>query len=174
MFNFKISKIMEIDWGTTIVGLVIIALVILPFVLMHYNKKNKMNKLLRKLNDFAKQQGSTISQHEFCSDFVMGLDEHTNYVFFVKEKKDESISKFVNLADIQRCKIDKIMRTTRIDKNNYSVIERLELSFVPTVKTMDEQKFEIYDETLNKQLSGEIQFAENWAKQINSRLKRKK
>ncbi|MFA5432545.1 MAG: hypothetical protein WC319_06685 [Candidatus Paceibacterota bacterium] len=158
---------MEMDWGTAIVGLIMLLICIVPFVIMYYNRKKKENKMLQSLNEIAKPHNCKISQHEFCGDYVMGIDESRNFVFFFKQKKEEAISQFVDLSEIQICQVVKKAIST------YST-QRLELVFLPTNKSKTETKFELYDEEVNTQLSGELQFVDKWAKQINDRLKNKK
>lgn len=157
---------MEMDWGTAIIGLIMILICIVPFVIMYYNRVKKENKILQSLNEIAQPHNCKISKHEFCGDFVLGIDESRNFVFFFKQKKEEAISQFVDLAEIQSCQVVKKAIST------YS-IQKLELAFLPTNKSKTETKFELYDEEINTQLSGELQFVDKWAKQINDRLKNK-
>lgn len=165
---------MEMDWGTAIVGLISILICIIPFVIMHYNRVKKENKMLLSLKENAQQHNCNISQHEFCGDFVLGIDESRNLVFFFKQKKEEAISQFVDLAEIQTCQVVKKTRNVKNDVGNLSIIERVEFSFTPTNKNKGETRFELYDEKTNMQLSGELQFVDKWTKQINNRLKNKK
>jgi ABC-type glycerol-3-phosphate transport system permease component len=88
---------MDMDWGTAIVGLIMILICIVPFVIMYYNRVKKENKMLQSLNEIAQQHNCKIGQHEFCGDYVMGIDENRNFVFFFKQKKEEAISQFVDL-----------------------------------------------------------------------------
>lgn len=165
---------MEMDWGTTIVGLIMILICIVPFVIMYYNRVKKENKMLQSINEIAQQHNCKIGQHEFCGDYVMGIDENRNFVFFFKQKKEEAISQFVDLSEIQTCQMVKKTRNVKNDIGSLGFIERVELSFTPTNKNKGETTFELYDEEINMQLSGELQFVDKWTKQINDRLKNKK
>ncbi|MBX2928524.1 MAG: hypothetical protein KF852_11860 [Saprospiraceae bacterium] len=165
---------MEMDWGTAIVGLISILICIVPFVIMYYNRIKKENKMLQSLNEIAQQHNCKIGQHEFCGDFILGIDENRNFVFFFKQKKEEAISQFVDLSEIQTCQAVKKTRNVKNDIGSLGFIERVELRFTPTNKNKGETKFELYDEETNMQLSGELQFVDKWTKQINDRLKNKK
>jgi ABC-type glycerol-3-phosphate transport system permease component len=165
---------MKMDWGTAIVGLISILICIVPFVIMYYKRIKKENKMLQSLNEIAQQHHCKINQHEFCGDFVLGIDENRKFVFFFKHKKEEEISQFVDLSEIQICQVVKIPRHANNNIGNLNFIERVELSFTPTNKNKKEARFELYDEDINMQLSGELQFVEKWAKQINDCLKNKK
>jgi len=165
---------MEMDLEAAILGLISILICIVPFVIMYYNRVKKENKMLQSLNKIAQQHNCNISQHEFCGDYVMGIDENTNFVFFFKQKNEELITQFVDLSEIQACQMVKKTRNVKKDMGSHGFIGRVELSFIPTNKTKGETRFELYDEEINMQLSGELQFVDKWTKQINDRLKNKK
>ncbi|MCK9290593.1 MAG: hypothetical protein WCR58_09405 [Bacteroidales bacterium] len=165
---------MEMDLGMTIVVLVIILLCIMPFVIMHYNKVNKKKKMLQSLTKIAQQHNCTISQHEFCSDFVLGIDESRNFVFFFKQTKEESISEFVDLSETRMCQAVKQARNVNSGSSSYSIIKRVELLFLPISKNKEEARFVLYDEEIDRQLSEELELVDNWVKRINTRIKAKK
>jgi hypothetical protein len=165
---------MEIDWGTTIVGLVAVLIFVVPFVLIFYNRTKKEKKMLKSLNDIAQQNNCTLSQHEFCGDFAFGIDESRNFVFFFKQKKDEAIAQFIDLSEIQACHAIKKTRTVKNNKESVIITERLELNFVPANKSRGETSFELYDVEINMQLSGELQFLDKWSRLLSVRLKKKK
>jgi hypothetical protein len=162
------------DSGSAIIGAILLAIFIVPLVIMHYNRVKKENKKVQFLNEIALQHNSKISQHEFCGDFVIGLDETRYFVFFLKEKKEDVFSQFVDLSGIQTCHVVKKTRTMESKKEHVVITEGVELSFLPANKSKGETRFELYDEELNMQLSGELQLADKWSKQINEILKNKK
>jgi hypothetical protein len=165
---------MEMDLGTAIVGLMSILICISPFVIIYYIKVKKENKWMQSLNEMAQQHHCNVGQHEFCSDFVMGIDENRNFVFFFKQNKEETLSQFVDLSEIQSCQAVKKSRNVHNGKDSHSLIDSLELHFTPTNKNTEEISFKLYDAEINIQLSGELQFADKWVKLINDRLKNKK
>jgi hypothetical protein len=165
---------MEMDWGTAISGLIAILLCVFPFVLMYYNMKKKENKMLQSLDVIVQQNNCKISQHEFCGDFVLGIDESRNFVFFFKQNREEAILKFVDLAEILKCQSIKKNRTLKHNKESVIITERVELCFIPLNKSKGEIIFELYDEETNMQMNGELQFVDKWSKLINDLLKKKK
>jgi|SRR5690606_3456478 len=165
---------MEMDLGTAIVGLILIFICVIPFVIMYNNRVKKENKILQLLHEFAQQHNCKISQHEFCGDFVLGIDNSSNFVFFCKQKKEEVIFQFVPLSEVHICQVVKKTRNIKSDMETPSIIDKVELSFIPINKSKEKSRFELYDEETNLQLSGELQFADKWSKQINDCLKNKK
>lgn len=159
---------------SAIVGTILILICIVPFIVIHYNRVNKETKMVQMLNENARHSDCEISHHEVCGDFVLGLDENKNWVFFFKQHKEKAISQFVDLAEIQVCQVVKKTRTANNDIVSFGSTERVELCLTPANKSKAETRFELYDENVNSQLRGELQFGDKWAKQINSRLKVKK
>jgi hypothetical protein len=165
---------METNQGTIYVGLIIIILCVFPFVLIYRHKAKKRKKMLQSLNERAQQFHCKVSQHEFCGDFVMGTDAEKTHIFFFKQKSEKSVLQSVDLSETRSCQISK--KRTNVSETNEShvIIERLELVFMPINKNKEETRFELFDQEANYQLSGELQFADHWAKQINKLLKEKK
>lgn len=158
--------------GTTIVGLIMVLICIIPFVIMSYNKKSKQRKMLKSLNDIAKQQQCSINQHEFCGDYIIGIDEKRNFVFFFKQKNETSVSQYIDLSEIQSCQAVMKSRNLKYNTENVSIIEHVALSFSPTNKKKASESFELYVEEINMQLTGELHFVDKWTALINDRLKK--
>jgi len=167
---------MEMDFVTALVGLVSLLLFAFPFVLIHRHRKNKEPRVLQLLQETARAQNCQISSHGFCSDFVIGIDDSRNIVFFYKKKKEESIATFVDLSEIQSCYVAKKTRSAISGKSSfYESLNLVELSLrSPKNRSKAEVRFELYDQETNMQLSGELQFADRWAEQLNMRIKLQK
>ncbi len=161
------------DFSSIIIGAISLLFCIIPFALMYYIRIKKENKMLQSLNAVAQLHNCRISQHEFCGDFVLGLDENTNFVFFFKQKKNESITQFVDLSEIQTCQAVKQARSSARKDGNVSITEKIEMRYIPTNKGKTETRFELYIDD-SSQLSGELQFVDKWSKQINDRISIKK
>ncbi len=161
------------DLGSTIIGAILIAICVVPVILMNRNNKKREKKALQSLISIATEHNCIISKHEICSDFVIGIDEIKNYVFFFKQKKEEAISQFVDLAEIKISKAVKSTRAAKSKNENITITEKVKLSFIPKNKGKAETQFELYDQE-NVQLNGELQLADKWSQQINDRLNSKK
>lgn len=161
------------DFGTAITGLIIIAVCILPFALLHWSMKKKQKQLSQSLKQLAKQHNCSISQHEFFRDFAVGIDEASNYIFFYKKTKDHETARHLNLADIQSCKVVNISRAVHHKDSNYKGVGKLELSFTPIAKTDPPVLWVFYDAEESLQLNGELQSIGKWEKLVNERLAQK-
>ena len=167
---YKKLKKMKIDLGTAIIGSIVILICVIPFVVIHFKKLKKENKILQRLNDFANQNQGKISHHEFCGDFVLGIDESKKFAFFLKFQKEESVPEFVDLSEIEKCKILQKTKSVNGNSGNFEHTEQLNLGFIKKNRDNLDQKFELYDEEINRELTGEIQFAEKWVVKINDLL----
>jgi hypothetical protein len=160
------------DLGTIIIALVFIAIVTVPFVLTGYSKKRKKKNLYRRLTEMAKNEDCTITQHEFCGDFVIGLDTTADHLFFCKKVENLEIAKSADLRKFKSCRVLNSNRTIGNKKEKYYVVDKLELILYPAEKDAPELSVELYnDEYDSLTLTGELQLAEKWGKLLNERLK---
>lgn len=161
------------DSGTIIITIVFLAIVTLPFAVTGYSRNKKKKYLLRKLNEAAQAGGFTITYHEFCSDFIIGLDDTANHVFFHKKREANEFSVEVNLAGYKNCSIFSSKHEVETKKEKVQVLDKLGLCFYPKDKTMPNVLIEIYnDEYDSLNMSGELQLVEKWEKQLNDRMKK--
>lgn len=159
------------DLGSIIIGAIILAICIVPFIFMGRNRKKRERNTIQSLVNFANQQNCNISKHEICGDYIIGIDETKKFVFFIKQIKENVDKKHINLADIRNCMIDNTSRTVTNNNNNLNVIDKLELSFIPFDKAMNEIKLEFFNADNSMMLVGELQSIEKWVKFINNILK---
>lgn len=160
------------DLGSALVGSIILVICITPFIIMYYNRVKKNGKLLCILNENAKLESCQIDRHEFCSDFVLGIDDSKNFVFFLKQNSNETVSQSIDLSKIQSCQLIKKTRMMKINNENIVIIENVGLRLVSLDKNQEEIILDLYDEKISLQLRGELQFADKWSKQITSKLKK--
>lgn len=126
--------------------------------------------MFQSLNGIAEEHNCKISQYEFCSDIIIGLDESKNFVFFLKKRGENFISQHLDLSKFQMCHTAKKIRTIKTKNETLVITDRVELCFVPKNNRMNEIRFEFYYKELNSQLIGQLQLADKWAKQLNDRI----
>ena len=157
-----------------ITGLILIALFIVPYFIITRKRKKREEATLQSLSNLANQQQCNISKHEICGDLAIGMDETKKYVFFFKQLKDEVIEQYVSLAEIESCKVKKTARSVASSSGNDSVIDKLELCFIPSDKNKKEIAWEFFNADIEIQLNGQIQSIERWSTVIKDNLKSKK
>jgi len=161
---------MKLDLGTAIIGGITIMIIVVPIYMMLRGRKKKEKMILRSLLEIAAQKNCTIDQHEIFGSNAIGIDENNKKVFFYRQTEDQITEQFVDLGAIGSCKVVKTHSTFRNKGVNEKVLERLELSFVPSVQSNGEIKFEFFNADDNIQLNGELQSAERWSQLIHDRF----
>lgn len=161
------------DTGSTIIGVVITVLCLLPFMLMSVNRKRKEKQLLNLFDQASKKQNCTITKHEHCGDFVIGIDENKKGLFFLNYLKTNTDVYFVDLTKIQLCKVVTISRIHKADDIVHQITDRLELKLTPFDKNSPEIKLEFFNSETNVQMYGELQAIEKWNTLVNVLLKTK-
>lgn len=162
------------DLGNIIIGAILIASFVVLFVFIGRNKKKREAKALQPLINIANRLDCNVSKHEICGNFVIGIDESKNIVFFYKNIKDKAFEAYVNLVEIQNARVRKRARTIEYRNGNNAVIDQIELLFVPSDKKKKEIAWEFFNTDISMQLRGELQTAELWSELINDQLKIKK
>lgn len=153
--------------GIIITTLVILALIFAPFIGMYIRSRAKRNTKIVQLKDFAISHNSKIGTYEYCKNFVIGIDEDTKNLFFIKTIKDEISEQAIDLKNIQSCKITNSSRSAKTAGGSSTVVERIELNFYPKNKNDKEIILELYNHNSGLQLSGEFQIAETYLEKIN-------
>lgn len=162
------------DLGTAILGMVAIAICVLPIIWLQKIQKKGANTLLFALTELASKHHAVLSTKEVHRDFAIGMDESKNFLFFIKKSKDEDIAEAIDLAEITSCKVINTHMSFNTHDGARKVIEKLVLSFVPAVENKVTVNLEWYDMYKNVQLSGELQLIERWEGMVNKRLKQAK
>lgn len=149
--------------GTTIIGIICVALCAMPFILTSVNKNKKKKTVLNTLIDLANQHNSEISQHEICSYYSIGIDESKKSVSFILDNEETIKKDFINLATIKTCDIVDLKKPRKDT-------ERLYLKLSPIDKSKPDVILEFYNSEINYQLGSELQSIEKWNTLINSML----
>lgn len=152
------------DIKIIIIGSILVILCILPLVFAGRGRKKKEKKLLQSLFDFANRNECTITEHEICGDIMIGVDESNLKLFFMKQINHEIITQLVNLKEFQTCKLKNTSRGVM----STSVIEKLELVFIPKDKTKKEVSLEFFNSDHSIQIVDELQSIEKWCNKINA------
>jgi hypothetical protein len=160
------------DTGTAIIGAIILIICIAPFVIIYFKRVQREKKVLQSLTEVAKQHNCSINKHEFCGDFVLGIDESRRWVFFLKQKEGGAIMQHIDLSEIGSSKVIRKLHSNKNGHSSTGSIERIDLGFITNSKIKSEKRFELYDDEVNMHLTGELQFAEKWSGMINELIRR--
>lgn len=166
--NFNIKK-MEV--GNIVIGAILVTVVVVPFILSGRNSKKIKKQMLLSLRAIANKHSGNISIHEFCGDFVIGMDEVKNFVFFYKKREGGDLEFYIDLSEIKSCRVHILRRESNNGANK--VIDKVDLSFTPHDKAKKVIDLEFYSTDVSSVLAGELQAIEKWSKLIADRLTEK-
>ncbi|WP_027418295.1 hypothetical protein [Crocinitomix catalasitica] len=149
--------------STTITGLVLVLVIILPFAGMRMKRKKSNKKLLDALNELAVSNHFSINQHELLSDIAIGIDAIKKQLFFVKRTDQFDVNQIVDLSHIVNCEIVKTQRNVENATTPFKIIEKLELVCQSQTGNKKSQSvIEFYNADIDMQLNGELQLLEHW------------
>ena len=155
------------DLITSLIGLGLVVLTILPFVYFHtVNKKNK-ERFLKEFKALAQQAQVNVTEYDVWSDyFGIGLDANTNKLFYYKKRGGIEDQALINLSEVEACRV---INTKKI-LNDDEVIACLELAFTFSTPRMPEKLLQFYSKEEFMTHNGELQLVEKWKTIVGSRL----
>ena len=159
------------DSSTIITLGIFILICAILFVIINSNKKKKTRQYLLPLNSLAEKDNCKISQYDIWSDSVIGIDETQNVVFAIRKTKEKETSIAVNLAEVFRCSVAEISRTSGPKEGNIKAFDLIELVFTNKDKSKADRIVEFYNANSDRlTLTGELQLAEKWCKIANDKI----
>ncbi|AWV97284.1 hypothetical protein [Arcticibacterium luteifluviistationis] len=158
---------MDLNLSTIIIGLICIAVCVVPLILIGRGRKNKEQNKLHALTKIANQHEGRITSHAFSGDFGIAIDDKKGLVFFHKEENGQTTEEGIDLNYIEDCKLSK---TTLSDAKNKEHIEQIYLCFFPQSENDKKIKWELFNRETNRQLTDELQIGEEWSKLINQQI----
>ncbi|MGE0021812.1 MAG: hypothetical protein AB7S72_19235 [Draconibacterium sp.] len=160
------------DLTSLIMGLVLLALFVLPFVLVSRSNSKKKNHLLSRLKELALQNNSSIAKYDSCNNLMIGSDEKTTTIFFISETDENEIVKTVQLGAMQKCMVVNTLKSQNGNTKGGSGQGKLALSLLPVKKDSREILLEFYNENDRVQLSDELILINKWNEIISQKLRK--
>lgn len=159
------------DSNTIVIGGIIVLFGIILYILNSRSKKKKEAQFLQPLSRLAEKDNCKISQYDIWNDSVIGIDETQNTVFAIRKKKEKETSIVVNLAEIFRCRVIEVSRTSGPKEGNAIAFDRIDLAFINKDKSKADVVVEFFDANTDRlTLTGELQLAEKWCVLVNNKL----
>jgi hypothetical protein len=163
------------ELGPLFIGIAAVAAMIVPVMYVHKAQKNKEIKFLQHFLDLAKAQGINPTQHELWNiNYIIGLDETSKKVFYLKKNGVEEKTMTINLAEVEKCRIANKTHTIKSSGGNSNVIDRIDLMFINRNPQKADKSIEFYNGEESMSLRGEVPLTDKWCNIINSTLKSNK
>lgn len=159
------------DSNTIVIGGIIVLFGITLYILNIRSKKKKEAQFLQPLSRLAEKDNCKISQYDIWNNSVIGIDTTQNIVFAIRKKKENETSVVVNLAEIFRCRVIEVSRTSGPKEGNSIAFDRIDLAFINKDKSKADVVVEFFDANTDRlTLTGELQLAEKWCVLVNNKL----
>lgn len=157
--------------STIIIGIIIIAIIIVPiWYLMHSQGAGK-RKLEKELASLGEKDGIRISEHESWGNKVIGLDRENEKAAFLIQGNPQSRILMADLKKYTRCIVEKNMLDTG-SKGNAIVFSSIFLRFLAKEKGAEDLLFPLFVDHEDMTLSNELQIAEEWSEKFKVILRR--
>ena len=140
------------DLQTTIIGAVLIAICVVPFVLINKKKKEKQQLLLKQLKAQAITYGCAITRHDLWHNTAIGIDDNEKCLFFFRRTKDGEVQKQAHLAGVGKVYIN----------GAGNAIEKLELVLVHNSSKEPDTVLEFYNSATLMQINAELELVKKW------------
>ncbi|MEP4532979.1 MAG: hypothetical protein ABJ004_07830 [Cyclobacteriaceae bacterium] len=159
------------EFGTTILGLVAIALCIIPFVVMHKSRKKREQDLIDGLKAVADSYSSDVTTYDCGMEFSIGISWARNYIFYYKKTDQEVFELCVPLTAIRKCQVNNVKRSIKTQAGSQTVIDKLELTFLPKDTSISPSRFEFFNSNEHFQMNGELLLIRKWEGIVNKALR---
>ena len=165
------KKKIKMDTSSTIIGLVILAVFILPIILLHSARKKRERKQLELFDQYVSSKGLFLQQRELWNHYAIGMDTEHKQLFYAKQHLDDNREEVVSLSEIAMCEIAREMiRPTANAADDDLVLDRLELNLKFKESGRQSLRLEFYNREESTGLSDELELTEKWRKRINGAL----
>jgi hypothetical protein len=155
------------EFGNILIGVISVFICVGPFIIIYIIKVNRQNKMIRTLQNGLPNQKISLGEHEFCSDFLVGIDVEKKYLLFLKNRpNNEFFIRSVDLSTVQSCKVIKGIKNIKDNQKSIDIIEQIDLCLIS--KNKKEERFVLFNDDENTHLTGELQCAEKWSHLINA------
>lgn len=142
------------DSVTTIIGVTVIILLLLPLAYVQYNTKKREKILVKKISNYAALSSCKISQYDIWTNHAIAIDKDNKQIFFVCTKPEYQ-TQSVNLADVKDCII--------VGEDKPDRIEKLDLYF-SFINESPGLALSFYDNNHTMQLNEELLLIRKWKK----------
>ena len=159
------------DTSSTIIGLVILAVFILPIILLHSARRKRERKQLELFDQYVESKGLHLDQRELWNHYGIGVDNAGKHLFYLKQHIDDNQEQILSLTEVAMCEtVREMVKPTVNASEDDLVLDRLELLLRFKQAGRESVRLEFYNREESSGLSDELELTEKWRKRINAAL----
>jgi hypothetical protein len=160
------------DSGSTMIGVWIIVLTILPFIIAYFFKKMKEKKLQKNFLSLAEKEKVVISQKDFWKKcYSIGIDTDSKKLLYFNKRLDKERGTLIDLSQIEKCRVVHTDKHLKSQNGNSNLTNKLELVFTFNNSGIPEKSLEFYNNPEFMPTVDDFSHIENWLNIVNSNLK---
>lgn len=156
---------------TTIIGIIILSLFILPVFIMSRSGKGKSKRIMKELHTLASDNDLTLSESDFWNESAIGIDEKNKKIIYIDESGNEKIATSFSLKDLKSFKSVPDLTARKNKATGYSRENRLGLIFTFTNPASPELNVNFYMAGFGRMTDNEKFLFEKWADIIRKNYK---
>jgi len=157
--------------SVTIIGIIIVAVIVVPIWYLIYSQGSGKRKLEKELAAMGKGSDLHITEHESWGDKVIGLDREGEKAAFAVHKNPHSEVFTADLRHYAKCYTEKNALETK-GNGNTIVISSVMIHFVGKEKGTPDVTFPLFVDSEDMTLTNELQIAEEWTEKFNVILRK--
>lgn len=154
----------KMDLQTTIIGIALIALCVIPLAWAYRKRKEKQQKLVTELKAHAITNSCNITRFDLWHNTAIGIDDANSCLFFLRKSKDGEVVKQAHLAGVSSS------YTNGDDRPSES--PGLELVLVHGNVNAPNTVLEFYNRASLMQLNNELELLKKWHSIVEEHIKR--
>ncbi|WP_055443160.1 hypothetical protein [Lacinutrix himadriensis] len=158
---------------STIIGVIITLIVILPILFIQRSQTNKKKKSKKRFIEEAFKNDLNVTTPDFWGTYyAIAIDESKNKLIYSKIIDDVYNTKIMDLDTIRSCEIVRTNRTFK--SNNVFKTETDKIDLVIGFNSNKEKEvLEFYNVDVNIEMTNEIALLEKWETKIKSSVHKK-
>lgn len=154
---------------TTITGLVMLGIFVIPVIILSSYNKKKSKNLSAALKEFAAESNCEISEYDINPQFAIGISKPEKQVFFIRKQEgnQDLFRSSISLKQLKNCSLQTQSRTVKLQKSTEKVLDKLEINFQSQSKESNNLSWLLYDAEITILPDNEYQVGKKWVSIIN-------
>ena len=154
----------------TIIGIIILALFLLPWVIISRSSKGTVKRLVKNLNSEASINELIISDCDSWGESTIGIDEKKNKIIYVDESHGDKDVKIFSLKDVEVFKTIPDLTNKKYQHNEYKKTNKVGLSFIFRERSRSDINITFYVAGFGGLSKKEEHIFEKWSEIIRKKL----
>ena len=158
------------DLSSTIIGLVVLGLFLLPALIITKANKKKAQRLQNIIMEEAVKNELTITESDNWNEAAIGIDMKNDKIIFIDESQRENDVRIINLKDVRSVRTSPAIQNIRNQKKEHEKESQLSLSLLFKEPSRPEIDITFYVAGFGKLTKIERGRFEKWSKILGKRF----